>query len=203
MSEATTFILIRHGLTDAVGRRMAGRLPGFPLNSAGVAQVEALARRLSGAPVHAIYSSPLERTVQTATPLARVLNLEVQTRAGLNELDFGDWSGRTLEELDQYPLWKAFHVFRAGVRIPGGELMIELQARAAAELEQLRRRHPAQTIVLVTHSDVIRGALASYLGLPCELLTRIEISPASLTVLRVGQWGPQLVRLNDTGEALP
>lgn len=203
MNEPTTFVLIRHGLTDTIGKTMVGRTPGIHLNPKGMAQAEKLAARLTSSRIAAVYSSPLERALETATPLARALGLTVQIRHGLNELDFGTWAGRSLEDLEREPLWRAFHVFRSGIGVPGGEQMPELQARVVSELQALHLIHPGQRIALVTHADVIRGGLASCLGFPSEHVGRIEISPASVTVMHFGLWGPQLVALNDTGELLP
>jgi broad specificity phosphatase PhoE len=97
----TTFLLIRHALCDPIGRSIAGRRPGVHLNDTGVQQAQSLAERLSGLAVGGLYSSPLERALETARPIGARHGLQVETAAGLNEIDFGDWTGRNLNELDQ------------------------------------------------------------------------------------------------------
>ncbi len=94
----TTVLLIRHGENNMVGKRLAGRLPGVHLNKKGREQAEQLAEVLCKAPIKAIYSSPLERAVETAEPLAKLLNLEILPAPGLVELAYGDWQGKTLKQ---------------------------------------------------------------------------------------------------------
>lgn len=198
----TTFLLIRHATTDAVGKSLAGRKPGVRLNAKGRTQAEVLAARLTEAPIASIYSSPLERARETAEPLARQLNLEVQICNGLNEIHFGEWTGRKLEELAPVPEWQRFNCFRSGTRIPGGELMLEAQARVITELERLREKHPGEVIAVITHGDLIKAAIAHYAGVHLDLFQRIEIDPASVSIVVLSDYGPRILRLNDTG-ALP
>src|SRR5918993_3484461 len=134
----TTFLLIRHALCDPVGISIAGRASGVHLNEAGRQQAAALAGRLGGLPVAAIRSSPLERAMETAEPLAAALGLPVAQDAGLNEVDFGEWTGRTLLELDGLAEWRDFNERRGCARIPGGETMAEVVSRSLATLEQVR-----------------------------------------------------------------
>lgn len=200
MRHLTKFFLIRHGLTDAVaGRQIAGRAPGARLNEKGRAQAESLAERLSVVPLRAVYSSPLERALETAVPIARRLDLEVQVEDAFNELEFGEWTGRTFEELEASARWRAFNSFRGGTRIPGGELMVEAQARAVAGVERLRERHAGESVAVVSHADLIRAVVAHYAGIHLDLLLRIEVGPASFSVVEVGDFGPRIISLNDTG----
>ena len=198
----TTLLLIRHAAHDLLGHTLAGRMPGVRLSAAGSAQAERLARRLALAPLAAVYSSPLERAVGTAIPVARRHGLEVAVADGLGELDFGEWTGRGFAALDGLPRWRLFNTFRAGTRPPGGELMLEAQARVVTELERLHGEHPVEVVVVVTHGDLIKAAIAHYAGIHLDLFGRIEISPASVSIVAVSPHGPRILRLNDTG-ALP
>jgi len=196
-------LLIRHGLNDWVAsHRLAGWTPGVHLNDEGRAQAEALARRLAGVQLAAIYSSPLERTLETAQPLAEAHGLTIEVRHGLGELDCGDWAGRGLQELKEEELWPVIQVYPGGARFPGGESIREAQARMVAELDGIRDHHPGQTVAVVSHSDPIKLAVAYYTGLPLDLFQRLTISPASVTALTFTRFGPRLLCLNHT-ESLP
>jgi probable phosphomutase (TIGR03848 family) len=195
-------LLIRHAQNDWVGERLAGWTPGIHLNEDGHAQAAALARRLAGVPLAAVYSSPLERTLETARPLAEAQGLTLQVRERLGETHYGDWTGRSLKELREESLWPVIQVYPAGARFPGGESMREVQARMVAELDAIRAEHPGQTVAAVSHSDPIKMAAAYYAGLPLDLFQRLTINPASVTALAFTRFGPRLICLNHT-ESLP
>jgi probable phosphoglycerate mutase len=202
VSAATTFLLIRHGMCDPVGKVISGRLPGVHLNEEGRAQAARLAEGLVGGwaasgRIAAIHSSPLERARETAAPLAARIDVAVQESPALNEIDFGEWSGRSLDELEGDVRWQAWNAFRGGRRAPGGEIMLEVQARALAELERLRLLHPGQVVALFSHCDVIRAAILHYLGAPAEMILRLEVAPASVSRLRIDEWGARLLSLNE------
>jgi probable phosphoglycerate mutase len=192
----TTFALIRHASHALLGHRIVGRRPGVQLGPAGVREADALARRLEGWPIRAVYSSPLERARATAVPIAEGLRLEVQIADELNEIDYGEWTNRTLADLRELPEWRRFNLFRSGSRIPHGESMIEVQDRMLRLIERLCAAHPEQMIALVSHGDVIKATLAYYLGVPLDLFQRIELSPASLSILRVEPHGPEVLLIN-------
>jgi len=192
----TTFLLIRHGLTDAVGKTITGRLPGVHLNDTGRNQAEKLPGRLAGWKIDAIGSSPLERALETADPLARRLRLKVSVFDALNEVDFGEWSGATIEQLNQLAEWRQYNTFRSSTRAPGGELATEVQTRMVSVLTGLARQHPEQTLAVISHADPIRLALVHFLGMPIDLMHRLEIRPASLSVVRLADWGPQLATID-------
>ncbi len=198
----TRVLLIRHAHHDYLGRAIAGWLPGVSLSAQGRAEAAALAERLAGAPIAAIYSSPLERAMETAEPLAHRLGLQIETRRTLGELDFGDWTGRTMAELEADPDWHRFNAQRATTRPPGGELMLEVQTRAVAELERIRQLHPQATVAVVSHGDVIRAAVLYYTGMPMDLYARIEIHPPSVTLVELDESGPRVIRLNDVTGAV-
>jgi probable phosphoglycerate mutase len=193
----TTFLLIRHASTDSIGHALTGRLPGIRLNEKGQWEAARLAERLANTAIEAIYSSPLERAMETAQAIAQRLQLPVQVHERLTEIDVGKWAGRRIESLVDDKLWARFNSLRSSTRPPRGELMLEVQTRIAAEMEELHERHPDRTIALVSHGDVIKGAVALYAGVPLDLFHRIEIWPASITVIRLADWGPQLVTIND------
>ena len=198
----TNILLIRHATNDWVGKKLAGWTPGVHLNEEGRAQAASLAERLAEQPLAAIYSSPLERTMETAHALAEVQGLRVEAREGLGEVRIGDWTGKTLEELQKDEMWPVVQVYPSGVRFPAGESMRETQARLVAELDAIREAHPGQTVAVVSHSDPIKMAVAFYAGLPLDLFQRLAISPASVTAFSFTRFGPRLVCLNHT-ESLP
>lgn len=195
----THFLLIRHATTDAVGKRLVGRTPGIHLNETGQAQAQELASRLVDLPVAAIYSSPLERTMETAEIIAKPLHLEVVACNNFLEIDFGDWMNVKLEELIKLPHFQYFNTFRSSTRIPGGELMLEAQNRIVTGLEQLRHQHLNEIVAIVSHSDMIKAALAYYMGMPIDLMQRIEISPASVSMITIYHETARILRINDTG----
>jgi probable phosphomutase (TIGR03848 family) len=198
----TTIFLIRHGQTSAVGHRLTGRMRGVPLDDEGVRQAHRLVRRLAGVDLAAVYSSPMERTRQTAAPLAARLGLEVAVRDGLNEIDFGAWTGRSWDELAHLPGWRQFNAVRSCTRVPGGEHICEVQARVIGALERVANDHPDQSVAVVTHADVIRAALAYFSGVAIDLFLRLDISPASVSTVVLTADGPRIACIN-YAESLP
>jgi probable phosphomutase (TIGR03848 family) len=192
----TTFYLIRHALNDYVGKALAGWLPGVHLNAEGRAQAACLSQKLAGAGFTHIYSSPLDRALETAAPLAQATGLSVQTREDLGEVRTGNWTGKTFAEMDADPVWRIYNQFRSGTRVPGGELIVETQTRIVAEILRLRETHPRGKIAVVSHADPIRAVLAFFLGMPIDFYQRIEIQPASVSVLSVEEWGPVVSQVN-------
>ena len=192
-------LLIRHGLTDWVGRRLPGWTPGIHLSEEGRQQAKALAQRLASLPIEAIYASPLERAAETAEAIAAPHGLSVQLREGLGEVRIGEWTGRTIEDLAKTEEWLAIQFYPSGANIPGGETMHEMQARVVAELDAIRKAHAAATVAVVSHADVIKAAVAHYIGLHLDLFQRLVVYPASLTAFRFNKFGPRLVLFNDSG----
>ena len=199
MTEAavTTMLLIRHARTDAVDGRLAGREP-VSLNQVGRAQAERLRHRLRTVNIAAIYSSPLDRALETAATLAQDRGLMVQPRMDLIEVDFGAWSGASFVRLAADPAWVRFNRQRGLADVPGGERAPEVQARIVRAVDELRMRHPHETIALVSHADVIRSAVLFAAGTPIEFIHRFEISPASVTCLSVTEDGITLRYVNAT-----
>ena len=196
----TRFLLIRHATTDAVGQRFSGRLPGVPLNAAGQQQAQQLADRLAALPLQAVYTSPLERATQTAAPLAATHHLTPVVDEAFLELDLGEWTDQPFSALRDNPQFHLFNTFRSATRVPGGELMLEAQTRMVAGLQRLAGQHPQQTVAVVSHSDLIKAAVAYYAGIPLDLCQRLEISPASVSVLEIYAETARLVALNSTPE---
>ena len=195
----TTFLFIRHALVDAVGVSIAGWTPGIRLNREGRLQARSLGRGLRGFAIAAVYSSPLERAQETADIIADQLEIAVQVCDSIGEIRYGEWTGWELARLRGNRTFDLFNSFRSSTRVPGGELLIEVQARVVGEIERLRNRHPDETVILVSHGDVIRAAIAHLAGVPLDLLHRIEISPASVSVARIGESDAELVCVNTAG----
>jgi probable phosphoglycerate mutase len=190
------FFLIRHAATDHTGNRISGRSPGVHLDSQGRSQAEKLAKRLAASGIQRLFSSPLERACETAAPLAKALGLSVQVSPALTDIDFGDWSGRSLAELELLESWKTWNLFRSSLRIPNGEMMPEVQSRMMCEVERLYRQFSKEQLAIISHADPIRCVLAHYLGTPMDLLQRMEISPASVSIVEVNDWGAKVRAIN-------
>ncbi len=193
-----TLFLIRHGENDYLKEdRMPGRLPGISLNEAGRQQAWAIARKLAQAPICAIYSSPLERTMETAAPLAEALGLAVIPRPGLIEVDIGEWQGRSHKGLARLKAWKEVQETPSQFRFPGGETFADCQQRMVGEIEALCAQHKAdELLACFSHGDPIRLAAAHYLGMPLDHFQRLEIAPGSVTALQMSPQGIRLLYLN-------
>ncbi|MFN7116072.1 MAG: histidine phosphatase family protein [Saprospiraceae bacterium] len=196
----TTFLLIRHAATDSVGQRLSGRTAGVHLNEAGRAQAQALAARLKDMPITAVYCSPLERAVETAAPIAAIFDIQPVINAYFLEIDFGAWTNRAFAELQESAHFQAFNAFRSHTRVPGGESMLEAQTRIITGMEQLCQQHPQETIAIISHADIIKAALAYYAGIHLDLMQRIEISPASVSILTIYNDTARILLINDTGQ---
>jgi len=197
----TTFFLVRHAAHGLLDRTLCGRMAGVLLGEEGQAQAEAVAGRLAGESIAAIYTSPLERARATAAPIATRLETEARVAAEMDEIDFGEWAGRSFDELRAEPRWALWNSARAITRPPGGETMLEAQARALRGIERFRTEHGESGVVLVSHSDVIKAVLAFFLGLSLDDLARFEISPASVSTVAVGDWGAKVMGMNEVVRA--
>jgi len=193
-----TLLLIRHAAHGELGAVLSGRRPGLSLSPAGLAQAEALARHLADMPLAAIHCGPLERTSQTARLIARFHPLvEVEPAAALNEVDFGAWNGRSFAELASDPEWDRWNSARTDAATPGGETMVEAQERAWVHCVRTALAHPGETLVMVSHCDVIRALVARVIGVPLDNLLRFEVDPASISRVEIGEWGARLLSLNE------
>ncbi len=195
-------LLIRHGENEYTRTgKLAGWTKGVSLNEAGRKQAEGLVERFKGVPIKFIYSSPLERAQETAAPLAAALGLKVEIRPGLGEVQYGQWTGKSLKVLGRTKLWKVVQNLPSAMQFPDGETMRGAQLRFVDAVDAIARAHPSPKAVVAVfaHSDPIKLAVAHYLGMPLDLFQRLMISTASVTVLRLGHGQPSLVKLNETG----
>lgn len=196
----TTVLLIRHAVNDWVKTgKLAGWTPGVHLNEEGQAQAAALGERLAKKPLQAIYSSPLERTVETAQAVARHHPaLTVRIAEGVGEVDFGEWQGKTIKELSRRKMWHVIQYTPTRAYFPGGETVRAAQVRAVNTVEALIEQHRGEVIAVVSHSDIIKMVLAHYLGMSLDLFQRIIVSPASVSVIHLGYGRPFVALMNDT-----
>jgi probable phosphoglycerate mutase len=195
----TTLVLVRHAVTAQTGPLLSGRTPGIHLSELGVEQARAVGERLAVLTVHAVYASPVERTHQTAEHIASHHGLEVRALPGVIEADYGEWTGGTIAELAKTDLWRTVQIAPSRARFPGGESIAEMQSRMVVALEEVIARHPGELVVVVSHADPIKAAIAHYNGMHLDLFQRVIVSPASVTVFELGAYGAALVKCNDTG----
>jgi probable phosphomutase (TIGR03848 family) len=198
-------LLVRHGQTPTTGKVLPGRAPGLHLADTGRAQAETVAQRIAAIEgpkrkVTAVYASPLERTRETAAPIAKALGLPVKRTAGLLEADFGEWTGAELKKLYKLPEWRTVQRNPSGFRFPGGESFTEMQTRICGAIDKLRATHPGETIVAVSHADPIKAAVAHAMGTHLDLFQRIVVSPCSVSAILYGNDGPVVLAVNSTGE---
>jgi probable phosphoglycerate mutase len=194
-------LLVRHGVTATTGKVLPGRAAGLHLSAKGVEQADVAAQRLADltAAPSALYASPLERTRETAAPIARALNLRVKTDKGLLEGDFGDWTGKTLASLRRKPEWRAVQNAPSTFRFPNGESFTEMQLRIWTTLQRLAGDHPGETVVVVSHADPIKAAVTYAQGVPLDLFQRTVISTCSISALVLTGTTPIVLSVNNTG----
>lgn len=195
----TLLLLIRHAVTDHTGKRLYGRSEGIHLSETGRYQASRLAERMREVRLEALYTSPMDRCRETASILAGGRRLRPRTLGDLNEVDYGEWTGRALGALRRTKVWRQVRSSPASVRFPGGESLFEVQERAVRAVQEISARHPHGTVAVVSHGDVIRLCLAHYAGVHLDLFQRLEVDTASVTALLLEGGGPRVVRVNDTG----
>jgi probable phosphoglycerate mutase len=196
----TTVLFVRHGQTATTGKVLPGRAPGLHLSEKGREQADAAAARLGElSTVAAVYTSPLERTRETAAPIAKRLGLKAAVERDLLECDFGEWTGRELKALMKLPEWHTVQRYPTGFRFPGGESFPEMQARMERAVDRMRDKHPGQTVVAVSHADPIKALVAAAVGTHLDLFQRIVISPCSVTAVAFGAGGPTVLAVNSVG----
>jgi probable phosphomutase (TIGR03848 family) len=199
----TLVLLVRHGQTPTTGATLPGRAPGLHLGDKGREQAAMAADRIAALQkVAAVYTSPLERTRETAAPIARAVGLRPQVDRGLLECDFGEWTGAELKSLRRRPEWKVVQRYPSGFRFPGGESFAEMQNRITTALHTLCAGHPGETVVAISHADPIKAAVADALGTHLDLFQRIVVSPCSVTAILYGATGPVVLTVNSTGRDL-
>ncbi|MFF1383507.1 MSMEG_4193 family putative phosphomutase [Arthrobacter sp. NPDC058288] len=200
---STLLFLVRHGETPTTGTVLPGRAPGLHLSDRGRVQAERVAERLAGLAVDAIYSSPLERTRETAEPTSARTGLPVNEDAGLIECDFGEWTGSALADLAGLPQWQTVQHSPSAFRFPDGESFAEMQARIVGALEALRTAHAGGVVVCFSHADPIKAAVAHALGTQLDQFQRIVVSPGSVSAISYAEGGgPAVLTVNSTLEPL-
>ncbi|MCY3780661.1 MAG: MSMEG_4193 family putative phosphomutase [Chloroflexi bacterium] len=201
----TTLLLIRHAVNDFVKTgKLAGWKAGVHLNDEGKAQAEALGKRLAELPLSHIYASPIERTMETAAAIARHHpQLKVEANAEIGEVRYGDWEGMAIKDLQRRKMWSVVQEYPSRASFPKGETMRAVQARIVNALESLLGEHPEEMIALVFHADLIKMALAHYLGMHLDVFQRIVISPASISTLHLGHSRPYIIGMNDIAHLQP
>ncbi|MCB9453716.1 MAG: MSMEG_4193 family putative phosphomutase [Anaerolineaceae bacterium] len=200
----TQILLIRHAVNDFVKTgKLAGWTPGVHLNENGQAQAAALGKRLAEAPLDHLYASPLERTMETAQAIqTHHPDLTIQHLDGIGEVRYGDWEGEKISTLAQRKMWQVVQEYPSRAYFPNGETMREVQVRAVNAVEHLAERHPRQTVVVVSHADLIKMVLAHFLGMHLDNFQRIVISPASISGLMLGFGRPYVTTMNDIAHVL-
>ena len=196
----TTVLLVRHGVTETTGIILPGRTPGLHLSERGVAQAKRVADRLgelARKPV-ALYVSPLERTRETAVPIARALRLRAQVDRGLLECDFGLWTGKKLHLLAKKPEWRAVQHAPSTFRFPEGESFTEMQLRIWTTLERVAAKHRNRTVVVVSHADPIKAAVTYAQGVPLDLFQRTVIATCSISAIAFTNSTPVVLSVNNT-----
>ncbi len=197
---STTILLVRHGVTGSTGKVLPGRAPGLHLSDAGVAQAQAVAERLLALPKAptALYVSPLERTKETAAPIARLLQLKPILTKGLLECDFGDWTGESLAVLRKKREWQAVQHAPSTFTFPNGESFAGMQQRMWDTLSTIAQRHRGETVVVVSHADPIKAAVTFAQGVPLDLFQRTVISTCSVSALLLSDTTPIVLSVNNT-----
>lgn len=199
----TTILLVRHGQTPTTGDKLPGRAPGLHLAPKGQEQALRVAKRIKSLKrVDAVYASPMERTQETAAPIAKAVKRKVRTEPGVIECDFGDWTGGSLAKLSKLPEWSTVQRYPSGFRFPNGESFTEMQTRMTSALSRLATKHPGETIVVVSHADPIKAAVADAMGTHLDLFQRIVVSPCSVSAIIYTHGGPIVLATNSTGNDL-
>jgi probable phosphoglycerate mutase len=193
----TLFNLVRHGSHDLLGRVLTGRTADTGLNPAGHGEARRLAQRFASRNIDAVYTSGLKRALETAGPIGEALGTAPIVDPRFGEIDFGDWSGQTFDALNEDPRWRRWNAFRGGTRAPGGETIVAAQARIVSAMVDLRDRYGAAELVIVSHADLIKAALAFWAGTPLDLLRRIDIAPASVSRVSLDADGVLILGLNE------
>jgi probable phosphomutase (TIGR03848 family) len=202
-----TVILLRHGRTSANATgTLAGRTPGVHLDDLGLEQAARAGERLAVVPLAEVVSSPLERCRETARAVASRQGAgssrpRVHADRRLTECDYGEWQGRPLRELARLALWKTVQSNPSAVTFPGGETLPQMQARAVDAVRgrdaAVSSAHGAGAVWLaVSHGDVIKSVIADALGMHLDLFQRINVDPASISVIRYTESRPYVLATN-------
>ena len=192
----TVFFFVRHAVTPETGKRLSGWTRGVHLSEEGVAQAEGAASILDKAGITALYSSPVDRALETARIIGSRIGVDTVVRKGLGEVRFGTWTNRSFGTLRRTKLWAEVQRRPSAIRFPNGESLREVQVRAVEEVEGICASHPRGKVCCVSHADVIKLLAAHYLGMHMDFFQRIVVAPASVSVVALGGGAPQVVALN-------
>lgn len=194
---SSTILLVRHAAHVELGRVLSGRRRDVALSSEGLEQSQIVADLLGIEPIAAVYSSPRERAWYTARDIAEPHDVKVEVADGLDEVDFGDWSGRSFAQLEGEEGWQQWNEQRSTARCPGGESMGEAVARAVQAVEAIAAEQDDRIVAAVSHCDIIRGVIAHYLGLSLDRILAFDVDPASVSRIEVGRWGARVKSVNE------
>lgn len=194
-------VLVRRATCAQMDSVLLGRSIDQPLNLRGEGQARGLARRLLAFSELTIHSSPRRRARHTAGIIASQRESAVTIAPLMDEVDFGSWSGRTFVELAEDPHWRRWNQYRAVTRTPAGDSIRDVQERAMTCFRKLQQSERERTVAIVTHAEVIRSVVLLAMGAPAEDYGRVEISPASLTLLSIQGTQLRLDRLNERAAA--
>ena len=193
-------LLIRHGKAEFKAGHLYGWTPGVKLSSDGQEEAKRLGERLEEIRFTAVYTSPLERAVETAEIAFAGRKVDIKVNEGLGEVKYGKWQGRSYKSLMKTPLWRTVQRNPSRARFPEGESLLELQRRGVDAIEEIRAKHKRGVIAAFSHADMIKAIVAHYLGLHLDLFQRIWVETASVTAIAFFGDHPRVVRIGDTGD---
>ena len=201
-----TIFLVRHGETALnKDRRIQGGGTDTPLNETGIRQKELVAARLKTGSFQAIYSSPLQRAIETARAIARYHNMEVISEPGLREIDMGEFEGvQAIEKLGRH-MAEILTMGADGEKVPtmpGGESLLQVQTRVCGALDRLVVKHPEGSIVVVSHFFAILTIVCTVLGLPVSQIARFRMNPGTISTVSFDGGVPRLHSFNDSGHLM-
>jgi probable phosphoglycerate mutase len=176
-------LLIRHAEYDGVNVMLTGRQPGHGLNALGRQHARELSEAVAPFRAQVLMASPVQRTMETAAFLAEMWGIPVLENPSFIELNYGEWTGRSVESMHGDPVWEKWNRHRSAARIAGGESMVEVLDRTARELQRLADTYPHQRVAIVSHGDIIKAAVAPLLGIPADKIPLIKMEPVSISIL--------------------
>lgn len=196
-AKPTIIVLVRHGLTPTTGKILPGRAPGLHLSEEGMGQAKEVGQLLSELDqISSIYSSPLERAQETASPLGQMLSKNIEVDDLLVECDFGEWTGKDLTELYKLPEWVQVQKSPSTFRFPNGESFTEMNARMSAFVEKVTTRHAGELVVAFSHADPIKVLLCSALGMHLDMFQRLMVNTCALSAISYSSSGPVVLGSN-------
>ncbi len=193
-------LLIRHGKAEFKAGHLYGWTPGVKLSAEGREEAKRLGERLEDIRLNAVYSSPLERAMETAEIATAGRKLEIEVVEGIGEVKYGKWQGRSYKSLMKTPLWRVVQRMPSQARFPDGESIMEMQRRGVDAIEAIRKRHKKGVIACFSHADMIKAITAHYLGMHLDLFQRLNVDTASVTAIAFYNDFPRVLRIGDTGD---